>query len=136
MTATTTLEHVVHIDAAPSTVFDLWSSADGLCAWWAVAASVDPQPGGAIRVDLDGEHVMVGHILAIEPPNRLRFTFGWEDSDPAPGSTEVDVRIEADGAGSKLTLRHHGLPVELIERHVSGWLHFLGDRLVEAGSAS
>lgn len=136
MTATTTIEHVVHIDAAPSTVFDLWTTADGLCAWWAVAASVDPQPGGAIRVDIDGEHVMVGEVVAVEPPNRLRFTFGWEGSDPAPGSTEVDVLIESNGGGSRLTLRHHGLPIDFIESHASGWTHFLGQRLTATGSAA
>ena len=134
MTVTTTIEHVVHIDATPDTVYELWTTAEGLCAWWAVSASVDARPGGAIRVDIDGEHVMVGEIVDLEPPHRLRFTFGWDDGDPAPGSTEVDVRIEANGNGSRLTLRHHGLPIELIASHASGWTHFLGDRLTEVSA--
>jgi len=134
VTATTTIEHTVHIDASASTVYELWTTAEGLCAWWGVAASIDPRPGGAIRVDIDGEHVMVGEVVNAEPPTRLQFTFGWEGGDPAPGTTDVDVVIDEVGTGSRLTLRHHGLPIELIESHARGWTHFLGDRLVEVST--
>ena len=132
MTATTTIEHTVRIDAAPATVYELWTTDEGLCAWWGVSASIDPRPGGAIRVDIDGEHIMVGEVTSVDPPRRLRFTFGWEGGDPAPGSTEVDVVIDDVDTGCRLTLRHHGLPIELIESHARGWTHFVGGRLVEA----
>lgn len=127
---TTTIEHIVQIDAAPSTVYGLWTTPAGLCAWWGVSATVDPRPGGAIRVDIDGEHVMVGRIVEADPPRRLRFTFGWEGGELPPGATEVDVVIDEIGRDrSRLTLRHHGLPVEFVERHVRGWTHFVGERL-------
>ncbi|MFW2334499.1 SRPBCC family protein [Ilumatobacter sp.] len=130
---TTTIEHVVHIDAMPSTVYELWTTPEGLCAWWGVTATVDPRPGGPIRVDIDGEHVMVGEIVEADPPHRLRFTFGWEGGELAPGATEVDVTIDAVGVDiSRVTLRHHGLPVEFVESHVRGWTHFVGERLAEA----
>lgn len=132
MTATTTIEHVVHIDAAASTVYELWTTAEGLCAWWGVTASVDPRPGGAIRVDIDGDHVMVGEVVSVEPPHRLRFTFGWDGGTPTPGSTDVDVVIDDLGSSTRLTLRHHGLPLEFIESHARGWTHFVGERLAEA----
>ena len=131
MTTTTTIEHMVHIHASASTVYELWTTAEGLCAGWGVDASIDPRPGGTIRVDIDGEHVMVGEVVSAEPPNRLQFTFGWEGGDPAPGTTDVDVVIDEVGASCCLTLRHHGLPIELIESHARGWTHFLGERLVE-----
>ena len=131
---TTTVEHVVEIDASPDTVYRLWTTGDGLTAWWGVAAEIDPRVGGTIRVDIDGEHVMVGEVVHLDPPHQFGFTFGWEGGDPAPGSTEVDVVIDETDTGSRLTLRHHGLPIELIESHASGWTHFLGARLVEAGA--
>ena len=134
MSATTTLEHVVEIDAAPATVFDFWTTSDGLCSWWAVSAEVDPTPGGAIRVDIDGEHVMVGEFVELDPPHGLRFTFGWEGGEPAPSSTEVHVRLEPLGRGTRLTLRHHGLPIEFVEAHARGWQHFLGERLTDTGA--
>lgn len=136
MNATTTIEHVLDIDAAPATVFEMWTTADGLRAWWAVDAEVDARPGGALRVDVDGEHVMIGEFVELDPPHRVRFTFGWNGGMPAPGSTDVDVRIEATGSGSRLTLRHHGLPIEMIESHVRGWQHFLGELTSRTGGAA
>jgi uncharacterized protein YndB with AHSA1/START domain len=129
MNVTTTIEHVVQIDAAPDTVFRMWTTAEGLCAWWGVAASADPRPGGAIRVDIDGEHVMIGEYVDVDEPHRIVFTFGWEGGDLLPGSTTVDVRIERHGDGSRLVLRHGGLPLEFVGSHAEGWTHFLGERL-------
>lgn len=132
MTVTTTIEHVVDIDAAPDTVYRMWTTADGLRAWWGVAATADPRPGGEIRVDIDGEHVMVGEFVELDEPRRVVFTFGWEGGDPAPGTTTVDVRIEGNGSSSRVVLRHDGLPIELVASHAEGWTHFLGQRMVEA----
>ena len=132
MTVTTTIEHVVDIDAEPATVFGMWTTAEGLCSWWGIAATCDPRPDGQIRVDVDGEHVMIGRFVELDEPHRLVFTFGWDGGDPAPGSTTVDVRIEPRGSGSRLVLRHDGLPVELLAGHGEGWIHFLGTRLVDA----
>ena len=105
MSVTTTIEHVVDIDADPATVFRLWTTAEGLCAWWGVSAVVDARPGGSIRVDIDGEHVMAGEFVELAPPHRVRFSFGWDGGDPPAGSTQVEVRIDAKGAGTRLTLR-------------------------------
>lgn len=132
MSITTTVEHVVEIDAPPDAVFDLWTTADGLGAWWGDATVVEARPGGSIRVDIDGEHIMVGEFVTVERPHRLVFTFGWEGGEPAPSSTTVTVDIEAAGAGTRLVLRHAGLPVEMVASHVRGWVHFLGDRLAAA----
>ena len=134
MTVTTTIEHVVDIDADPETVYRMWTTAEGLCAWWGESATVDARPGGSIRVDIDGEHVMVGQFVELESPHRVRFSFGWAGGDPPPGATRVDVRIDSHGAGTRLTLRHDGLPLELVASHVHGWAHFLGERLTEVGT--
>ena len=81
-------------------------------------------------VDIDGEHVMLGEFVEVDPPHRIVFTFGWEAGEPGPGSTSVDVRIAALGDGSRLVLRHNGLPTDVVASHVAGWTHFLGERLV------
>lgn len=129
MTGTAILEHSVDIDATPSTVYDMWTTAAGLSAWWGTAVSVDARPGGAIEVDVDGGHVMVGEFVELDAPRLIVFTFGWRDSDPRPGSTTVTVRIEPVGPASRLTLRHAGLALEHIESHARGWIHFVGGRL-------
>jgi uncharacterized protein YndB with AHSA1/START domain len=129
MTVTTTAEHVVDIDASPDTVYRLWTTGAGLSAWWGRQAEIDARPGGAIRVDIDGTHVMAGEIVRLDPPTALEFTFGWEGGDVPPGATNVEVAIAERPGGCIVTLRHHGLPVEFVEPHASGWTHFLGERL-------
>ncbi len=132
MSITTTVEHAIDIEAPPATVFDLWTTTDGLEAWWARSATIDLRPGGAIRVDIDGEHVMVGEFVVVEPPHRIVFTFGWEHGDLPPGASRVDVAIQPTDTGSRVVLRHDGLPVEFVESHIRGWTHFVGERLPEA----
>lgn len=132
MTITTTLEHTIHIDASPHTVYSMWTTPVGFCAWWGRAATVDARVGGEVRVDLEDGPVMRGKYLELDEPHRVVFTFGWEHNDLAPGSTTVEVNIVADGSGTRLTLRHHGLPIELVEAHARGWTHFLGERMIDA----
>jgi|SRR5688572_1268738 len=133
---TTTLEHVLEIEASPETVFAMWTTAAGLCAWWGATAEADPRPGGLIRVRLEGGPIMSGEYLTLESPHRVVFTFGWEtapaEGELSPGSTRVEVSIEATSTGSRVTLRHHDLPVEHFGNHARGWTHFFGDRFVKA----
>jgi len=135
MSVTTTVEHVVEIDAAPHTVYRLWTTAAGLAAWFGRSAEADPRPGGALRVDVDGEHVMAGEFVQLDEPHRVVFTFGWEGGELPPGASTVDIRIDPTSAGSRVTLRHSGLPVEFVQIHVEGWTHFLGDKLTRAGAS-
>ena len=93
------------------------------------AADVDPRPGGAIRVDIDGEHVMVGEYTRLEPPHTVEFTCGWEGGDLPPGASQVAVAIGERPGGCTVVLRHSGLPIEFAESHMRGWTHFLGERL-------
>ncbi|NNE11109.1 MAG: SRPBCC domain-containing protein [Ilumatobacter sp.] len=133
---TTVVELTVEIDAPPAAVYDLWTTADGLCAWWGVAASVDVRVGGSIEVDIDGEHVMIGEFLELDPPHRLAMTFGWRDGELPPGASTVEVTFDPRaGGGTTVTLRHAGLPVDFVDSHVRGWAHFLGEPFHRAGSA-
>ncbi|MDJ0767615.1 MAG: SRPBCC domain-containing protein [Ilumatobacter sp.] len=124
-----TLEHTISIDASPAAVFEMWTTADGLSAWWGRAIEVDPRPGGAIHIEVDAGHVMRGAFVELVEPRLVVFTFGWEGHELAPGSSTVEVRIEPGDGTTTLTLRHTGLPIALIESHARGWTHFLGDRL-------
>lgn len=92
-------------------------------------AMIDPRPGGAFRLDVDGEHIASGRLTEVDPPRRLVLTFGWEGSaDVPPGSTTVEITLEPDGRDTLLRLRHSGLPTET-ERsnHSAGWTSYLGN---------
>lgn len=116
MTLTTTLEHVTDIDVSPETTYPLWTTSESLCDWWGTTAEADARPGGTMRVNF---------TIELDPPHGLRFRFGWLDGEPPPGGSEVVVRLDRRGTGTRPILRHSGLPVEVVGSHTEGWTHFL-----------
>lgn len=80
---------------------------------------VDPRPGGHFRLTVgDDAARMEGRVLAIEPERHIRYSWCW---DGGPESL-VDVRFEAAGAATVVSLEHSGLAAgEDAERHAAGW---------------
>jgi uncharacterized protein YndB with AHSA1/START domain len=118
------------INARPATVFSFFTDPDRWLSWQGVSAEIDPRPGGVFRMNVRGDGYASGQFVVVEPPNRIVFTWGWE-GDPLvpPGSSRVEVTLEAEGAAStRLTLVHSGLPIPALELHRAGWDHYL-DRL-------
>ena len=134
-----TVEHVIDVDAPPEIVYALWTTTDGLSRWWGRALALEATPGGPIHVDL-GEAVMIGEFVTLDPPHRIVFTFGWSIATPdgalPPSSTTVDVTITPTSSGSRLTLRHHGLPGAHRASHTRGWHVFLGRMAAAAPGAN
>ena len=91
--------------------------------WMGIGAELNPSPGGAFRLDVDGEHFAAGRYLEVEPPHRLVMTWGWEGNElVAPESTTVEITLTAEGDGTLLRLRHTGLPTEEeMTNHRAGW---------------
>ena len=70
---------------------------------------------------------MLGEYVEVQPPHRVVFTWGFAGARPsaAAGSTRVEVTLEPDGGGTRLTLLHHGLPEGTRGAHAEGWTHYL-----------
>src|SRR5271155_2595097 len=134
-TETSAIEREVRIRARPETIFPFFTDPD-LFARWGGAATLDPRPGGIFRMDVDGKHIARGEYVALEPPHRVVFTWGWEDeSSPVPvGSSTVEITLTADGEHTIVRLIHRDLPgKESADSHALGWEHYL-ERLQIAGS--
>jgi uncharacterized protein YndB with AHSA1/START domain len=103
------------IPAPPEILFRFWTEPAQLVRWWApdgyVAAfdALDARPGGRWRVvysNPDGQSLAVSGVYrTVEPPNRLAFTWAWDDEHGARGhESEIVVTIEATPGGSRLML--------------------------------
>lgn len=129
------VELEARIAASPETVFDFFVDPDRMIQWMGRSAELDPRPGGRFHCDINGDAIASGSYVAVEPPNRVVFTWGWngEDSITPPGSSTVEILLAADGDGTHLRLIHRDLPsAESAEKHGHGWRHYL-DRLAKAG---
>jgi len=127
------LEWEVRIAARAETIFPFFIDPAKLTRWFGLHATLHPEPGGVFRVDIDGHDIARGEYLAVEPPHRVVFSWGWENPDGPirPGSTTVEVTLVPDGDTTIVRLRHLGLPASHRRETHEGWTHYL-PRLIEA----
>jgi uncharacterized protein YndB with AHSA1/START domain len=130
MTGAEVLEVTVHIAATPDTVFPYFIDPDRYVQWMGDHAVLNAVPGGVFRVRMRDGVEAAGEFVEVDPPRRVVFTWGWTHGVAvAPGSTRVVVTLEAENGGTRVVLRHYGLPNdELRAHHRKGWEMYL-DRL-------
>jgi uncharacterized protein YndB with AHSA1/START domain len=75
----------------------------------------------------DGKvHTVVGTYQTIDRPNKLSFTWEWENAEK-PNRSTVTIFFKRDGGQTKLTLIHEGLASEeSSQHHRQGWTGCLG----------
>jgi uncharacterized protein YndB with AHSA1/START domain len=133
------LGYELQIAAPPELVWRFWVEPERLVRWMGDVASLDPRPGGMFRLEYRSGDVALGTYVELDEPSRLVFSWGWEaDGDPVPPGAsriEVDLTPIDGGAGTRLRLRHLGLPTASRHGHDEGWHYFL-PRLAEASTAS
>ncbi len=131
----TSLTLVRHINARPSTVFDLLSTVDGLTSWWGpddlpvISAEADVRVGGLFRVrfrTIEGaEHECTGEFLEVAPPVRLVMSWRWSVGgvpEEQGRISRVEMHVRPDGERTELTLIHAELRNAESERsHRRGW---------------
>ena len=134
-------------DAPREAVFRAWTEPARLVRWWGPKDftvpeyKMDVRPGGAWRTVMlspDGErHPVQGVFREIVAPERLVFTWAWEDEHGKPGhETLVAVEFRARGDKTELTLTHSVFEsAKSRDAHKSGWsstLDCLAEHLAQA----
>ena len=128
-TETGLYEGEVHIEAPPDVVFPYLIDPDLYARWGGTKAELEPKPGGIYRVEIIPGTTARGEYLEVDPPRRVVYTFGWEGDDAVikPGSSTVEIDLEPDGdGGTRLRVRHSGLPEDAVGDHRNGWDHYFG----------
>lgn len=120
----------IFIAASPEAVFRLLVEAARLPRCLGRAVTWEPWPGGTFRVELSRGNVARGVFTDVTPARRVAFTWGWEAGDPAlavlaPGASLVEIDLQPERGGTRLRLRHSGLPEDLSARHGDRWSYYL-----------
>jgi uncharacterized protein YndB with AHSA1/START domain len=120
-------------DAPRRLVFRAWTEPDRAAHWWgprgfaSVSCEMEVRPGGAWRRAMrspDGSlHIGRGVYREISAPERLVFTYAWEDSEGRPGhETLVTVTFAERGAKTEVTLRQAVFETPVArDAHEAGW---------------
>jgi uncharacterized protein YndB with AHSA1/START domain len=123
---TDVVEHEVRVAAPPEVVFEYFTDPAKLVRWMGDRATLDPRPGGACRLEINGSE-MVGRFVEVDFPRRIVFSWGWSQPflQVPPEASEVDVAFEPDGDGTLVRVSHRRLPHEGVAFHKAGWRHYL-----------
>lgn len=133
MTTAEPVTATVYIDAPPERVFEHITRPEAIVTWMGEHARLELEPGGRFEVDIEDVSVR-GRVLDIDPPHRLVVSWGYAGSASLPpGTSTVEIRLTAIGAGTRVDLEHRDLPAPQLRAHVIGWMHYL-DRLQRAAT--
>ena len=123
-----TLNRNVVIRARPETVFRFFTDSARFASWWGAGSTIDPTPGGDVRIVLPGGVRVTGTVVELRPPELVSFTYGYESGQPEmipPGGSLVTLTLEPHAEGTMLRLRHDFATVAAREAHVQGWRYQL-----------
>ncbi len=135
-------------DYPAAKVFDAWTSSEVVRRWWRAEhhfevseAEVDARVGGEIRVVMHDprkqlDHGARGTYTEIDRPNRLAFTWVW-DNDDEHRKTLIQIDFRERAGRTTVSLTHTLLwTAETARDHEGGWggvLDELGNYLAEEG---
>jgi uncharacterized protein YndB with AHSA1/START domain len=115
----------IDIEAAPEEVFEFLVTPEGMVTWMGEYAELEPVPGGAFAVNIAGYPVR-GEYLEVRRPESVVFSWGHSgDEEFPPGLSRVAFTLTAIEIGTRVDLRHSGLPEGRTAGHEAGWRHFM-----------
>lgn len=129
------------VAAPPPEVFRACTDPQQLARWWgprgftAASVELDARAGGAYRIAMqppEGDlFYLSGEFREVTPPERLVYTFGWEEPDPDDRETLVTLTLRDIGGSTELTVHQEGFATQgRLDLHTEGWTDTL-DRLQE-----
>ncbi len=129
-------------DAPRERVYQAWTDPAQIVKWWGPkgvtipVCDVDLEVGGTFRSCMhhaDGDDYYLTCVYKeILPPEKLVFTWTWEQGRFKDLETLVTIKLEEDGEGTILTLIHERLADrEARDLHNQGWCSSLDDCLAD-----
>ena len=104
----TTLTKTIYLKASPAKVWDYLTDPDKLAIWFHKPQSPLVEGEYEMFGTESGQKLMWGDVLVAEPFKRLEYTFSI--APMAGQSSTVKWTLEEVPGGTRLSLRHEGLP--------------------------
>ena len=124
------------IRAPKSAVFDFLVDVEKLGRWLGQFEAA-PAVGEGFVLAIGPEHVARGTFVSIEPEDRVVFSWGWDHApEVPPGSTTVTITLTDHEGGTRVVLRHDGLPMGPEDQHAVGWKACLAGLLAQFDDSS
>jgi uncharacterized protein YndB with AHSA1/START domain len=114
------------IEADRETVFGFFTDSARWATWWGAGSTVDPRPGGTVRIQHSNGFVSDGQVLEVAAPERFVFMFSLQAERPVPAEeSRVTIRLEQQADGTMLRLKHEVADPVVRDLLVQGWrFHF------------
>ena len=118
--------------ATPERVFEAWTTPEKLARWFCptddyvcTVHELDARAGGHYRFEMKHKggnvHIAYGTYEVVSRPDRIVFTFAWENN-PAAGESRVNVTLEARGDGTRMHFFQENIPsADIRDRNLNGW---------------
>ena len=89
------VDRSILIEADRETVFGFFTDSARWAAWWGAGSTIDPRPGGALRIRHSNGFVSEGEVLEVAAPERFVFTFSLQSQQPVRAEdSRVTIRLE------------------------------------------
>jgi len=123
------IRHVVRVEAPIDIVRTYFTDPKRIVEWWPTRATVDLRVGGELKFEFDqpdGRTDSARGTFVELARDRIVLTWGFDrDAALPPGSSRVEITLEADSRATVVRLEHRGLPETHRRSHDDGWAHFL-----------
>jgi uncharacterized protein YndB with AHSA1/START domain len=120
------LERTLIICAARETAFRYFTDDARWARWWGAGSTIDPTPGGRVRIRYPDGTEAAGEVIEVSAPERIVFTFGYLTGKVIPpGGSRVTIHLQANEEGTRLHLLHEFADAAARDHHVQGWRYQL-----------
>lgn len=115
------LELTATVPATPAQVFAAWLHSKSHAAMTGAGAKCSAKVGGKFSA-WDG--YITGSNLELEPDRRIVQAWRTSEFADSDGDSRLEIDLAADGAGTRITLRHSAIPDGQAEQYRQGWADF------------
>jgi uncharacterized protein YndB with AHSA1/START domain len=116
------LDREIVVAAPRDTVFRYFTDNERWARWWGTGSTIDATPGGAVLIRHPNGAEVTGHVVALDPPDAIAFTYGYRSGAPIPeGASLVTIRLADHERGTTVQLSHEFADDGACNQHVQGW---------------